>query len=169
MPAQLERLTKAAFVFKEGQGGGCPEPVVNKDFIGKDPSVLAQAAGVNMTGQNPIALRRDRRASSVRHRRTNDAVPADRAGQERGGRYRGGGGGGAQLQAHRDHSFAHVEHMTAMARALDTTLFIKNGWCMAGLGSGGEGYSQLFHRHADRRRGDQPQDFHPRPPLRDGR
>jgi hypothetical protein len=37
---QLERLTKAAFVFKEGQGAGCPEPVVNKDFIGKDPSVL---------------------------------------------------------------------------------------------------------------------------------
>jgi aldehyde dehydrogenase len=33
-----------------------------------------------------------------------------------------------------------VEHMTAMARALDTTLFIKNGPCMAGLGLGGEGY-----------------------------
>ncbi len=33
-----------------------------------------------------------------------------------------------------------VENMTAMARALDTTLFIKNGPCMAGLGLGGEGY-----------------------------
>jgi len=33
-----------------------------------------------------------------------------------------------------------VEHMTAMARALDTTLFIKNGPSMAGLGLGGEGY-----------------------------
>ena len=29
---------------------------------------------------------------------------------------------------------------TAMGRALDTTLFIKNGPCMAGLGLGGEGY-----------------------------
>ena len=27
-----------------------------------------------------------------------------------------------------------------LARALDTTLFIKNGPCMAGLGLGGEGY-----------------------------
>ena len=27
-----------------------------------------------------------------------------------------------------------------MARVLDTTLFIKNGPCMAGLGLGGEGY-----------------------------
>src|SRR4030095_9510347 len=34
----------------------------------------------------------------------------------------------------------NVEHMTAMARKLDTTLFIKNGPCMAGLGLGGEGY-----------------------------
>ena len=33
-----------------------------------------------------------------------------------------------------------VEAMTAMGRALDTTLFIKNGSCMAGLGLGGEGY-----------------------------
>ena len=33
-----------------------------------------------------------------------------------------------------------VEAMTAMGRALDTTLFIKNGPCMAGLGLGGEGY-----------------------------
>ena len=34
----------------------------------------------------------------------------------------------------------NVEHMTSMARRLDTTLFIKNGPCMAGLGLGGEGY-----------------------------
>jgi aldehyde dehydrogenase len=33
-----------------------------------------------------------------------------------------------------------VTNMTAMARALDTTIFIKNGSCLAGLGSGGEGY-----------------------------
>ncbi len=46
--AQLERLTKAAFTFKEGQGGGCAHASVNKDFIGKDPSVLAQAAGINV-------------------------------------------------------------------------------------------------------------------------
>ena len=33
-----------------------------------------------------------------------------------------------------------VGHMTEMARALETTLFIKNGACVAGLGNGGEGY-----------------------------
>ncbi|MFO0885515.1 MAG: hypothetical protein U0894_15235 [Pirellulales bacterium] len=30
--------------------------------------------------------------------------------------------------------------MTKMGRALDTTLFVKNGPCMASLGLGGEGY-----------------------------
>ena len=30
--------------------------------------------------------------------------------------------------------------MTTMGRALDTTLFVKNGPCMASLGLGGEGY-----------------------------
>jgi aldehyde dehydrogenase len=34
----------------------------------------------------------------------------------------------------------NVGHMTQMARALDTTLFVKNGPCLAGLGIGGEGY-----------------------------
>ena len=30
--------------------------------------------------------------------------------------------------------------MTHMGRAMDTTLFVKNGPCMAALGLGGEGY-----------------------------
>src|ERR1051325_10165658 len=29
-PAQLDRLSKEAFSFKEGQGAGCPEPVLNR-------------------------------------------------------------------------------------------------------------------------------------------
>jgi aldehyde dehydrogenase len=34
----------------------------------------------------------------------------------------------------------NVEHVRAMARALDTTIFVKNGPSTAGLGLGGEGY-----------------------------
>ncbi len=54
--SQLDRLTKAAFTFKEGQGGGCAHASVNKDFIGKDASVLAQAAGVNMPAGHAVAV-----------------------------------------------------------------------------------------------------------------
>ena len=34
----------------------------------------------------------------------------------------------------------NVRNMTKMGRAMDTTLFVKNGPCMASLGLGGEGY-----------------------------
>jgi aldehyde dehydrogenase len=47
-----------------------------------------------------------------------------------------------------EHGFRHtslihsqnVKNMTRMGRILDTTLFVKNGPCMAALGIGGEGY-----------------------------
>ena len=47
-----------------------------------------------------------------------------------------------------EHNYKHtaiihshdVETITAMARAMDTTLFVKNGPSTAGLGLGGEGY-----------------------------
>src|SRR5688572_3439541 len=53
--SQLDRLTKAAFSFKEGHGAGCPEPVVNRDLIGKDASALAKAAGATV-GSNTQLL-----------------------------------------------------------------------------------------------------------------
>jgi aldehyde dehydrogenase len=34
----------------------------------------------------------------------------------------------------------NVAHMTQMGREMDTTLFVKNGPSVAGLGIGGEGY-----------------------------
>src|SRR5690606_21290870 len=47
-----------------------------------------------------------------------------------------------------EHGFRHtstihsnnVRNMTRMGRIMDTTLFVKNGPCMAALGLGGEGY-----------------------------
>src|SRR6185369_8565410 len=52
--AQLDALTKAAFTFKPGEGGGCPHASVNKDFIGKDAAVLAKAAGVNVPANTQL-------------------------------------------------------------------------------------------------------------------
>jgi aldehyde dehydrogenase len=34
----------------------------------------------------------------------------------------------------------NIENVTRMARALNTTLFVHNGPCVASLGSGGAGY-----------------------------
>ena len=127
--AQVDALTKAAFTFKEGQGGGCAHASVNKDFIGKDPSVLARAAGVNLpAGTQLLFGETDQNHPFVVEEQMMPFVPVVRVKSlEQGIDF--------SLEAEHD-----VEAMTAMGRALDTTLFIKNGPSMAGLGLGGEGY-----------------------------
>jgi aldehyde dehydrogenase len=55
---------------------------------------------------------------------------------------------GIELSKVAEHNYKHtaiihshdVENITAMGRALDTSIFVKNGPCMTGLGLGGEGY-----------------------------
>jgi aldehyde dehydrogenase len=138
--AQLEKLTKAAFTFKEGQGGGCAHASVNRDFIGKDPSVLAQAAGINLpAGTQLLFGETDAKHPFVEEEQMMPFLPIVRVKSvEEGIEY--------SLEA--EHAYKHtsiihshnVENMTAMARALDTTLFVKNGPSTAGLGLGGEGY-----------------------------
>lgn len=138
--AQLDRLTKAAFTFKEGQGGGCSHASVNRDFIGKDPSVLAQAAGVNLpSGTQMLFAETDASHPFVYEEQMMPFMPIVRVKSVEEGIAR-------SLEA--EHGYKHtaiihshdVENITAMARALDTTLFVKNGPSPAGLGLGGEGY-----------------------------
>jgi aldehyde dehydrogenase len=155
--AQLDALTKAAFTFKPGEGGGCPHASVNRDFIGKDPNVLAQAAGVNIpVGTQLLFAETDADHPFVVEEQMMPFLPITRVKSLEEGVAR-------SLEA--EHAYKHtsiihshdVEAMTAMGRALDTTLFIKNGPCMAGLGLGGEGYSELPRIATDRRRRDEPQ------------
>src|SRR5512142_978968 len=46
--SQLERLTKVAFTFPPGQGGGCSHAAVNRELVGRDPAVLARHAGADV-------------------------------------------------------------------------------------------------------------------------
>jgi aldehyde dehydrogenase len=137
---QLEQLTKAAFTFKEGQGGGCAHASVNKNFIGKDAIVLAQAAGVNVpAGTQLLFGETDAGHPFVEEEQMMPFLPMVRVRSVEEGIER-------SIKA--EHGYKHtsiihshdVENMTAMARALDTTIFVKNGASMAGLGLGGEGY-----------------------------
>ena len=138
--AQLDRLTKAAFTFKEGQGGGCAHASVNKDFIGKDPIVLAQAAGVNIpSGTQLLFAETDANHPFVVEEQMMPMLPIVRVKSVEEG---------IERSLESEHGYKHtaiihshdVENITAMARALDTTLFVKNGPSLAGLGIGGEGY-----------------------------
>jgi aldehyde dehydrogenase len=138
--SQLDALTKAAFTFKEGQGGGCAHASVNKDFIGRDPSVLAKAAGVNLpAGTQLLFAETDAKHPFVEEEQMMPFLPIVRVKSVEEG---------IEHSLESEHGYKHtsiihshdVEHMTAMGRALDTTLFVKNGPSMCGLGLGGEGY-----------------------------
>ncbi len=138
--AQLDRLTKAAFTFSQGQGGGCAHASVNKDFIGKDPAVLARAAGVEIRPDTQLLFAEtDASHPFVEEEQMMPFLPVVRVKSVEEGIQR-------SLEA--EHGYKHtsiihshdVENMSAMARALDTTIFVKNGSSMAGLGLGGEGY-----------------------------
>ena len=138
--SQLDALTQAAFVFSEGQGAGCGHASTNKDFIGKDVPVLAQAAGINTPAGTQLLFAE----TSVDHLYVEEEqmmpmLPIVRVGSVEEG---------IEAAKKSEHNYRHtaiihshdVNHMTAMGRALDTTLFVKNGPSMAGLGLGGEGY-----------------------------
>jgi acyl-CoA reductase-like NAD-dependent aldehyde dehydrogenase len=139
-PMQLDRLTKAAFTFEDGQGGGCAHASVNKEFIGRDPAVLARAAGVDLRPDTQLLFAEtDAKHPFVEEEQMMPFIPIVRVKSVEEG---------VEQALAAEHGYKHtsiihshdVENMTAMARALDTTLFIKNGSCMAGLGLGGEGY-----------------------------
>jgi aldehyde dehydrogenase len=139
-PSQLEKLTKAAFTVTPGQGGGCAQAHTNKDYIGKDPSFLAQAAGINLpSGTQLLFGETDAMHPFVQEEQMMPMIPIVRVKSVEEGIER-------SLQS--EHNYKHtaiihshdVENITAMARALDTTLFVKNGASPCGLGLGGEGY-----------------------------
>ncbi|MDZ4742873.1 MAG: aldehyde dehydrogenase family protein [Verrucomicrobiota bacterium] len=138
--AQIEKLTQEAFVFPEGQGAGCAHPSVNRKLVGADASVLAKIAGLDVpastqllfgvTPEDHIFVEEEQMMPFipiVRVKNFDDAVAA---------------------AVRAEHGYKHtaiihsqnVVNMTKMAQAVDTTLYIKNGPSMTGLGLGGEGF-----------------------------
>ncbi len=136
---QLERLTRAAFTFT-GEGGGCSHPVVNRELVGRDAAVLAGIAGLDVPRDCPLLFAEtDPGHPFVIEEQMMPmlpVIPVDSVDQ------------GIALAKEAEHGYKHssmihslnVINMTKMARALESTLFVKNGPSVAGLGSGGEGY-----------------------------
>jgi aldehyde dehydrogenase len=114
--------------------------VPSKDFLGQDAAVLAKAAGRSIPADAELLFGETDESNPfvpveqmmpflpfVRCRNVDEAIEKAR-------------------QA--EHGFRHtaiihsnnVRNMTRMGRAMDTTLFVKNGPCFAALGIGGEGY-----------------------------
>jgi len=137
---QIEALAEKAFTFPAGKGAGCPHPVVNRDLVGRDAAVLAKAIGLDVpastqllfgeTAADHIFVDEEQMMPFipvVRVRNTDEAIAE-------------------AVKA--EHNYKHtaimhsrnIDALTKMAQIVDTTLFIKNGPCMTGLGLGGEGF-----------------------------
>jgi len=136
--SEVQALTKAA-ITTVGEGEHKHDVPV-KEFIGQDAAVLASRIGRSVAPQVELLFGETDETNPfvpveqmmpfvpfVRCRDVDEAI--------------------AKAKVY-EHGFRHtaiihstnVHNMTKMGRALDTTIFVKNGPCMAGLGLGGEGY-----------------------------
>jgi aldehyde dehydrogenase len=135
---EIDALTRQA-ITSVGEGKD-KHDVAAKDLIGQDAAVLAKAAGKSVSPKTELLFGEVDESSPfvpveqmmpflpfVRVRDVDEAI---------------------EKAKHYEHGYRHtsiihsnnVRNMTRMGRALDTTLFVKNGSCMASLGLGGEGY-----------------------------
>ena len=136
---QLDKLAAEAFTFTK-DAGGCSHPAVNRKYVGADAAVLAKVAGASAPAETPILFAQtDVENLFVMEEQMMPMIPvvAVKSIEQ-----------GIDFAKKSEHGYKHsaiihslnVDHMTQMARALDTTLFVKNGPSVAGLGLGGEGY-----------------------------
>lgn len=133
---EVDELTRNAIV----QVGDDNHDAPAKDFLGQDAAVLARGAGKSVPQNTELLFGETDETNPfvpveqmmpfmpfVRCRNVDEAIDKAR---------------------HHEHGFRHtaiihshnVKNMTKMGKILDTTLFVKNGPCMAALGLGGEGY-----------------------------
>lgn len=130
---QVDALVKLALVEKDGKYS------INKKWVGKDAGLFLKELGINADPRLIIC------ETSARHPfvqvemmmpilpivRVNDIDEAieEAVAAEHGNRH----------SAH-IHS-KNVDHLTRFARAVETTIFVKNAPSYAGIGAGGEGYT----------------------------
>jgi aldehyde dehydrogenase len=137
--SQLAKLTAAAFTFSK-DACGCSHAAVNRKLIGADASVLARHAGTSAAANTPMLFAEtDAEHAFVVEEQMMPMLPIVRVKNIEQG---------IECARKSEHGYKHsamihslnVDHMTQMARTLDTTRFVKNGPSVAGLGLGGEGY-----------------------------
>lgn len=140
--AQLDKLTKATFTYKE-DGGGCSHPVLNREIVGADPQLLAKHAGATIpAGTELLFAVTDFDHPFVQEEQMTPMVPVIKVRDV---------AEGIEKCVASEHGYRHsamchskdIKVLTEMGRAMDCTLFVKNGPCIAGLGMGGEGYSNF--------------------------
>ena len=132
-PAQAEQLKSFALIEKDGKYS------INKKWVGKDASLFLKELGITSDARL-IICETDENHPFVQVEMMMPVLPIVRVKNieeaiimackaEHGNRH----------SAH-IHS-KNIDHLTAFAKAVETTIFVKNAPSYAGIGAGGEGYT----------------------------
>ena len=134
---QLRALEKVVLV--QGKTGVHP----NKDFIGKNAAVIARQIGVNAGDELRLLVAAvDEKHPFVQLEMLMPVLPLVRAPDA---------AEAIAMGKRVEHGFCHtavmysrnIAHLHAMARTINTSIFVKNASNLAGLGYGGEGYTSF--------------------------
>ncbi len=134
--AQIQALTEVAL--PKGDDG---QPHVNRDFVGRNANVLGAAIGLTLDDELRVLIgETDAHHPFVEVEQMMPFLPIVRVRNV---------DEGIRAAIESEHGYRHtavihsrnIENMHNMARAVDTTVFVKNGPSFAGLGVGGEGYA----------------------------
>ncbi len=135
---QIDGLTRQ--VFTEDENG---EQNVNREFVGRNPHVLAESIGLNVPPETELLIGEvDAAHPFTQNEQMMPFIPFVRVPDVNTG---------IERAVEAEHGYHHtavmhsrnVENMTNMARACRCSLFIKNGPSTAGVGAGGEGYTSF--------------------------
>ena len=137
---QLNRLMKVIMAEDHGPG---KHGVINKAFVGKSPSVILREIGVNVDesvrlvvaetdAQHPLVWTEQLMPVMplVRTRNADEAIELAKAVEQ-------GMGHTAMIHS------KNLDVLSRMSREINTSIFVKNGPSLAGLGFGGEGFTSF--------------------------
>jgi aldehyde dehydrogenase len=137
---QLNRLMKVILAEDHGPG---KHGVINKDFVGKSPSVILREIGINVDESvRLVVVETDAQHPLVWTEQLMPIIPlvrVDSAGQaiDLAKAVEQGMGHTAMIHS------KNLDVLSRMSREINTSIFVKNGPSLAGLGFGGEGFTSF--------------------------
>ncbi len=138
---QADKLAGIVLVDKKNPKTGVINKIVNRDFVGRDAKVILAAIGINVCDNiRCIITETDFEHPFVQHELMMPILPIVRV---------DGIDEAIDLAVKAEHGNRHTAHMhsknvdnlTRFARAVETTIFVKNAPSYAGIGFGGEGHT----------------------------
>ena len=137
---QADRLSKIVLVEKTNKAGKVSK-TVSRDCVGRDADVLLAKIGVNADKSvRCIICETDFMHDFVQHELMMPILPIVRVSNIEEA---------IDLACKAEHGFRHtahmhsknIDHLSAFAKAVETTIFVKNAPSYAGIGFGGEGHA----------------------------